>query len=104
MPNMATKKAEIISFLEAKNVAIPVTAKTKADLIKLVKAGAYQPTFVVDKMLRDAGIECVRLPPYHCECCRLALAMHCVSQEDDTSCTTSLALSPSLWIRLLQPN
>lgn len=60
-------KAQIQNWLKSKNIGFE-QKDTKVVLMQKVKAvrNQYQ-TYVIDEMAKEAGVEVLRLPPYHCE-------------------------------------
>ena len=66
-PKSSWRKAQLIEWLDEKNVKYPPKAK-KPELWQLARAkAAEEPRYRVDDMIREAGHEPLRLPPYHCE-------------------------------------
>lgn len=67
-PTSATKKADMVRWLEDRNLSFSRKA-TKPALYRIIQAHKTQeqPTYRVDQHLSDHGHEVVRLPPYHCE-------------------------------------
>ena len=58
---------QLRSWLKAKNVEFdPKTKRPDLYLMARTKA-AEDPKYRVDDMIRDAGHEVLRLPPYHCD-------------------------------------
>ena len=46
----------------------------KRELYKLIKTSNFTPKYTVDEMVKAAGHEVLRLPPYHCELNPIELA------------------------------
>lgn len=66
-PRQSWRKEQLKTWLEAKNVVFPVKAK-KPELWQLARAkAADEPRYHVDDMIREAGHDVLRLPPYHCD-------------------------------------
>ncbi|XP_030039359.2 uncharacterized protein LOC115454785 [Manduca sexta] len=66
-PTQATKKQEIVSWLERNGVEANPTL-LKVELLNLVKATKpSKPRYVIDELALEHGHEVIRLPPYHCQ-------------------------------------
>lgn len=67
LPTCAWRKAEIVDWLESKNIDHnPNMIKRQLLEIARLHKSAYNK-YVVDEMARERGITVLRLPPYHCE-------------------------------------
>lgn len=67
IPVTSWRKDAIQEWLSGKNIPYEMS-DTKVLLLEKVKARKEQyQTYVVDEMAKGAGIEILRLPPYHCE-------------------------------------
>ena len=67
-PTSATRKQEMVNWLEEKGISVDPTLK-KPQVYELIKAhkGQMTPTYSVDAFLAAKGHHVLRLPPYHCE-------------------------------------
>lgn len=66
IPNTSTRKGDTINFLSANNIEIPPDAKTKPQLLELVRAQNVSKKYVVDEMAKSYNCVVLRLPPYFC--------------------------------------
>jgi transposase len=66
-PTKSSRKEEIIKFMEAKNINLPVK-RTKVELLKVIEDSNIDKTksYVVDNLAREKGHTVLRLPPYYC--------------------------------------
>ena len=65
-PTTATRKEDLISWLERRRIPFPPGA-TRRELLLICKQNRPEPQYVVDNAIRDCGHEVVRLPPGHPE-------------------------------------
>lgn len=65
-PTTATKKADLIRWLEDRHIPIPLAA-TRPELLQLCQRNRPEPQYKVDNTIREWGHEVVRLPPAHPE-------------------------------------
>lgn len=67
LPVTSWRKQAIQEWLSAKGIAFE-NNEVKAELLAKVKNVKYlYQSYVTDEMAKQAGIEVLRLPPYHCE-------------------------------------
>lgn len=67
LPTTSWKKAEIVNWLQRKELSFDNTM-VKKELLDIVRLHKSQyKKYVIDEMARDRGIIVLRLPPYHCE-------------------------------------
>ncbi|CAF4888983.1 unnamed protein product [Pieris macdunnoughi] len=66
-PVTSWKKYDIQQWLSSKDISFEDN-DTKAQLLEKIKnvKPQYQ-SYVIDEMAKEAGVEVLRLPPYHCE-------------------------------------
>ena len=61
------RKHELIHWLMANNVSFPKDAK-RPQLWTIARDNASEnPRYKIDQLIREYGMEVLRLPPYHCE-------------------------------------
>ena len=65
-PTTATRKADLITWLEKHRLPFPPYA-TRPELLLICKRNRPQPQYIVDNTIRMWGHEVVRLPPAHPE-------------------------------------
>ena len=65
-PTSATRKADLVSWLVQRGIAVPAGA-TRPELLLLCQQHRPEPQYVVDCLIREWGHEMVRLPPGHPE-------------------------------------
>lgn len=65
-PTTATKKADLVRWLELHGISFPPTA-TRPELLQLCKINRPKPRYKVDNCIHEWGHEVVRLPPAHPE-------------------------------------
>lgn len=65
-PTSATIKAEVVKWLEYRNVPYPPHA-TRPELLQICKENRPQPQYRIDDIIRSWGHDVVRLPPAHPE-------------------------------------
>ena len=65
-PTTATKKADLITWLEHRRLPIPSVA-IRPELLRLCQQNRPDPQYIVDNTIRQWGHEVVRLPPAHPE-------------------------------------
>ena len=65
IPNLSTKKGDIIEFMQSKNMEIP-QKPTKKILLELIKKQKFSKEYYVDTLMEQHGHEVLRLPPYYC--------------------------------------
>ena len=67
-PQQSWRKDKLKQYLVANNIPFPSDA-LKEPLWLLAREHALNnPQYTIDKLIRDAGMVVLRLPPYHCEC------------------------------------
>lgn len=67
IPTSASRKAEIMNWLKAKNLQFDETM-LKVQLLDIVRVRKSKYIkYATDEMARELGITVLRLPPYHCE-------------------------------------
>jgi len=74
IPTSASKKHEIVSWLESKGVFIDMSLFKPQLLSKVREIKPKYTSYFVDNMAKDAGHTVLRLPPYHCELNPIELA------------------------------
>ena len=65
-PTSATRKADLVTWLVQRGIAVPVGA-TRPELLLLCQQHRPEPQYVVDCLIREWGHEVIRLPPGHPE-------------------------------------
>lgn len=67
-PTMASKKQDMIEWLEERNIEFNRQAKvaTKKQLYELITNHKQPVSYVTDQLIRKHGHDVLRLPPYHC--------------------------------------
>lgn len=65
-PTTATRKSEIVKWLECRSLPFPPHA-TRPELLLLCKENRPEPRYTVDEIIRSWGHEVIRLPPAHPE-------------------------------------
>ncbi|XP_076069860.1 uncharacterized protein LOC143041731 [Oratosquilla oratoria] len=65
-PTTATRKAEIVKWLECRSLPFPPHA-TCPELLLICKENRPEPRYTVDEIIRSWGHEVIRLPPAHPE-------------------------------------
>lgn len=65
IPNINTKKADMIEFMESKGMEIP-EKNNKKNLLELIKSQNFKKEYVIDKLFEAHGHTVLRLPPYYC--------------------------------------
>lgn len=88
IPSSNTKKADIVSWLQSKNIPHN-PSHTIAELLVIVKQhSSNYRTYELDELALQMGHEVVRLPPYHCQYNPLELIWAQVKGEvADKNCT-----------------
>lgn len=68
IPNMGTKKADMVTFMEEENIPVPDERSTKKELLNIILNSDIdkEKSYTVDKLARENGHEVLRLPPYYC--------------------------------------
>lgn len=66
IPNMNTKKADILTFLKERKITVPQKTPVKKELIKIIKSQNFQQEYAIDNFCRQKGHTILRLPPYYC--------------------------------------
>lgn len=66
IPNMTTKKENILTFMHKKNMQILDKIPPKKQLIEKIKAQNFKNEYVVDEICSNHGHTVLRLPPYYC--------------------------------------
>lgn len=65
-PTTATRKAEVVKWLECRSLPFPPHA-TRPELLLICKENRPEPRYTVDEIIRSWGHEVIRLPPAHPE-------------------------------------
>ncbi|XP_066977834.1 uncharacterized protein [Macrobrachium rosenbergii] len=65
-PTTATKKSDLIEWLQLRNTSFPQHA-TRPELLYICRQNRPEPEYKVDNTIREWGHEIVRLPPAHPE-------------------------------------
>ena len=65
-PTSATKKDDLITWLNSRNIPFPMGAK-RPELLLINTQNRPKPIYTVDNVIREWGHEVVRLPPAHPE-------------------------------------
>ena len=73
VPTMSSRKQIMQDWLTARGIEYPEHA-LKWELYDIIKASKVSPKYAVDEMVKAAGHEVVRLPPYHSELNPIELA------------------------------
>ena len=66
IPNMNTKKAEMLDFMKRNSITVPEPLPTKPVHLELIKMVNIQKKFAIDSIAFENGHLVLRLPPYHC--------------------------------------
>ena len=66
IPNMNTRKAEMLDFVKRNSLTVPEPLPTKPVLLELIKMANIQKKFAIDSIAFENGHLVLRLPPYHC--------------------------------------
>lgn len=66
IPNISTKKEDILKFMRNKNMEIPVKIPIKRELLKSIKEQNFKNEYVIDNLANIHGHTLLRLPPYYC--------------------------------------
>ena len=66
IPNLNTRKAEMLDFMKRNSIAVPEPLPTKLVLLELIKMANIQTKFAIDSISFENGHFVLRLPPYHC--------------------------------------
>jgi len=66
IPNMGTKKSDILHFMMKKQIPIPSPVPKKEILLGLIKKYNLERQYVVDDLAVRHGHTVLRLPPYFC--------------------------------------
>lgn len=66
LPTMATKKEDMVQFMNVHNLDVPNPLPVKSVLLSKIKSANIKTTYVVDDIAEGLGHEVLRLPPYHC--------------------------------------
>ena len=66
IPNMHTKKAEMLDFMKRNSITVPEPLPTKPVLSELIKMANIQKKFAIDSIAFENGHLVLRLLPYHC--------------------------------------
>ena len=74
IPNMNTRKAEMLDFMKRNSISEPLP--TKPVLLELIKMANIQKKFELDSIAFENGHLVPRLPPYHCCLNAIKLVWH----------------------------
>ncbi|KAJ8962904.1 hypothetical protein NQ318_001315 [Aromia moschata] len=66
IPNITTKKEDILKFMRNKNMNIPEKIPIKRKLLELIKEQNFKNEYVIDHLASIHGHTVTRLPPYYC--------------------------------------
>lgn len=67
VPNMSTKKSDILDFMRQHNIPFEEDKPPRKDiLVQQIRRCNIKPTYVIDEMAKERGMTVLRLPPYHC--------------------------------------
>ena len=66
IPNMNTRKAEMLDFMKRNSITVPEPLPIKPVLLELIKMANIQKKFAIDSTAFENGHLVLRLPPYHC--------------------------------------
>ena len=76
IPNINTRKAEMLDFMKRNSITIPEPLPTKPVLLELIKMANIQKKFAIDSIAFENGHLVVRLSPYHCCLNAIELVWH----------------------------
>ena len=76
IPNMNTKKAEMLDFMKHNSITVPEPLPTKPVLLGRIKMANIQKKFAIDSIAFENGHLVLRLPPYHCCLNAIELVWH----------------------------
>ena len=65
-PTTATRKAEIQAWMDQNHIPYS-TRMLKAEVPQICKTQKPQPEYVLENILRQHGLDCLRLPAYHAD-------------------------------------
>ena len=65
-PTQASRKADIQAWLTRQQIPFGATL-LKAELLQICKQHKPTPSFLLDKILKEYGHDCLRLPAYHAD-------------------------------------
>ena len=65
IPNMNTRKAEMLDFMKRNSITVPEPLPTKPVLLELIKMANIQKKVAIDSTAFENGHLVLRLPPYH---------------------------------------
>ncbi|KAJ8954407.1 hypothetical protein NQ318_011081 [Aromia moschata] len=66
IPNITTKKEDILKFMRNKNMNIPEKIPVMRKLFELIKEQNFKNEYVIDHLASIHGHNVTRLPPYYC--------------------------------------
>ena len=76
IPNMNTRKAEMLNFMKRNSITLPEPLPTIPVLLELIKMANIQKKFAIDSIAFENGHLVLRLPPYHCCLNAIELVWH----------------------------
>ena len=76
IPNMNTRKAEMLDFMKGNSITVPELLPTKLVLLELIKMINIPKKFAIDSIVFENGHLVHRLPPYHCCLNAIELVWH----------------------------
>ena len=76
IPNMNTRKAEMLDFMKHNSITVPEPLPTKPVILELIKMANIQKKFAIDSIAFENGHLVLRLPPYHCCLNAIELVWH----------------------------
>lgn len=81
IPNQNSKKDDIISFMQNKNISLPEITPKKKNLLEMIKKHNFKKEYVIDKLSEKYGHSILRLPPYYCIFNPIEMIWAAVKQE-----------------------
>ena len=76
IPNMNTRKAEMLDFMKRNSITVPEPLPTKPVLLELIKMANIQKKFAINSIAFENEHLVLRLPPYHCWLNAIELVWH----------------------------
>ena len=76
IPNMNTRKAEMLDFMKRNSITVPEPLPTKQVLLERIRMVNIQKKFAIDSIAFENGHLILRLPPYHCCLNAIELVWH----------------------------
>ena len=65
IPNMNTRKAEMLDFMKRNTITVPEPLPTKPVPLELIKMANIQKKFAIDSIAFENGHLVLGLPPHH---------------------------------------